>query len=106
MIRRAERGNAANKARRQPLARLVGEHHPRRAAAKLRHQLRLLVVKDDLKLMNALQALQTGDQLALGRDERPAFHARRAIEDIDEPRSLSLDAEDLRFDAVVRTAAR
>ena len=85
VIRSAERRNAADKAGRQTLARLVGKNHPRRSAAKLGHELRLLVIEDDLKLMHALQTLQTGDQLPFCGQQRAAFHARGPIEDIDEP---------------------
>jgi hypothetical protein len=46
--------NAPDKICRQPLARLIGKHHSRRAAAKFGHEPRFLIVKNDLKLMDAV----------------------------------------------------
>src|SRR5262245_42005199 len=97
--------NTADEIRSQPLARFIGKHHPRRATAKVRQHMRLLVVEDNLKLMNALQALEAADQLLFGRRQRRSFHARRAIKDIDEPRALTANAEYSSFSRWCRIAA-
>ena len=77
---------------RQLLVAVGGERDPPTAAAQVRVP-HLLVEEDDVELMHARERLEALDELLLRGRQRRAFHAARAIEDVDEPRAFAFDAE-------------
>src|SRR5215467_6903600 len=63
-------------------------------------RLRLRVEEDDVELVDGVERLNALDELLLGGSERSAFHAGRAVEDVDELAAFAGDAEDARLRVV------